>query len=558
MLTELRLEGLGVVAAATLPFGPGLTALTGETGAGKTMIVAGLGLLLGSKADSGIVRHGSDKAVVEGRWVVGEALAATVEELGGDLDDGEELTSRRQVGANGRSRANVGGVSVPVSTLAAVVGELATIHGQSGQMRLASSDRQREILDEYARPAALVGYRSDFAERRALAAKLDQLVAEATTRQREIELLRFGLEEINAVAPVAGEDQALATEATRLQDADELKSVAAAAQRAMSGDEDDFDVPSAVALLDEARKHVEELATRDQTAAELAQRMREAGYLLHDLASEVATYSADLVTDPLRLEAVAERRAALSGLTRRYGPELDDVIRWAADAVVRLEELDSADDTIDELRHKLAELDERLAGAAAAIHADRTAAATKLARAVQDELAALAMPHARLTFEVTSVEPGPHGSDKVELMFAANPGSTPAPLGKVASGGELSRVRLGLEVVLAEGTGGHTFVFDEVDAGVGGAVGLEIGSRLKRLASTNQVIVVTHLAQVAAYADQHFLISKSSDGEVTTSDVRPLAEDERTAELARMMSGAGDSAVGLDHAAELLQRAQVG
>lgn len=556
MLTELHLNGLGVVEDATVPLGPGLTALTGETGAGKTMIVAGLGLLLGAKADSGVVRHGNERAVVEGRWIVGPELAEQVAELGGDVDDGEELVCRRQVGANGRSRAVVGGAQVPVSTLAGTLTELATIHGQSEQIRLSSSERQREILDEYAKPVGLVQYRADLAERKQVAAELARLVEEESTRTREIELLRFGLEEINAVEPVDGEDHALATEALRLQDADHLKELAATAQRALSGDEDDFDAPSAVGLLDEARKSAEQLAERDETAAELADRIREASYTLHDIASEVASYATDLVTDPIRLEAVAERRAQLVALTRKYGPELSDVIDWARKAVERLGELEGADESIGRLTERVAELDERLARAAAGISEDRQRAADQLSEAVRAELAALAMPHARLEFQLTRTDLGPHGWDKVELMFTANPGSAPAPLGKVASGGELSRVRLALEVILAAQTGSHTYVFDEVDAGVGGAVGLEIGKRLKRLAAKSQVIVVTHLAQVAAYADAHFVIAKSSDGQVTTSDIRRLDDDERGAELARMMGGSGESEVGVEHATELLGRAR--
>lgn len=556
MLTELHLNGLGVVEDATVPLGPGLTALTGETGAGKTMIVAGLGLLLGAKADSTVVRHGNERAIVEGRWIVGPELAEQVAELGGDVDDGEELTCRRQVGANGRSRAIVGGVQVPVSTLAATLTELATIHGQSEQLRLSSSGRQREILDEYAKPVGLVQYRADLAERRELAAELARLVEEESTRIREIELLRFGLEEINAAEPVDGEDHALATEALRLQDADQLKELAAAGQRALSGDEDDFDAPSAVGLLDEARKSAEQLAERDETAAELADRIREASYTLHDIASEVASYAADLVSDPIRLEAVAERRAQLVALTRKYGPELSDVVEWARRAVTRLEELEGADESIGRLSERVAELDERLADAAQEISKDRQRGADELAKAVRAELAALAMPHARLEFHLTRVDLGPHGWDKVELMFTANPGSAPAPLGKVASGGELSRVRLALEVVLASRAGSHTYVFDEVDAGVGGAVGLEIGRRLKRLAAKSQVIVVTHLAQVAAYADVHFVIAKSNDGQVTTSDLRRIDDDERAAELSRMMGGSGESEAGVEHAAELLTRAR--
>jgi DNA repair protein RecN (Recombination protein N) len=553
MLTTLRLTAFGVVDEAALDLGPGLTALTGETGAGKTMIVSGLGHLLGARGDAGIVRRGADKAVVEGRWEVPPPLAERVRDLGGDVDD--ELVALRQVSAQGRSRAVLGGAGVPLSALGDVLGELATIHGQSGQVRLSTPERQRELLDARARPEELPRYRADFAERRSAAQELARLEAEAMERAREADMLRFGLDEIAAVEPHPGEDEALAAEQAKLMDLDELRALAGAAHEALSGSEVDYDAPSAVSLAGSARKSLDALAGRDDTARELSGRATELGMLAADLAADVAGYLADLVADPLRLQAIGERRAELAGLTRKYGATVDEVLAWAERSAARLGELVGTDERIVELRSRIAELDARLAADAAAITAARRQAATELAVAVKDELAALAMPHAELRFEVTDAALGPHGADRIELLFSANPGSEPAPLGKVASGGELSRVRLALEVVLAEGERGHTFVFDEVDAGVGGAVGLEIGRRLQRLAATSQVIVVTHLAQVAAFADHHFVIAKSSDGHLTTSGVRRLSDDERAAELARMMGGEARSEKGVQHAVELLDRA---
>ena len=558
MLTELRLNSLGVVAEAVLPLGPGLTALTGETGAGKTMIVAGLGLLLGARADASLVRNGQDRALVQGRWEVGEIMVKAVEALGGDLDDGVELATLRQVSSQGRSRATVGGAQVPVSTLAGLLAEVATIHGQSEQVRLSSPERQRELLDAFAAPAALEDYRRDFAEHRRITEELTRLEAEAMNRAREIDVLRFGLEEIATVNPQEGEDEALAAEAVRLADADDLKALAMTARGALSGSEEDLDAPSVLGLVGVARKALETLSERDPGATELARRITETNYLLTDLAQDVAGYAADLVADPLRQEAVADRRGQLATLTRKYGNDVAEVLEWAERATGRLAELDGADDRIEELRKRSAVLDEALDSAAARISRARKEAAGRLAKLASAELTALAMPHARLEFAVTKAPRGPHGADRIELVFTANPGSVPGPLGKIASGGELSRVRLALEVVLAGQSPGHTFVFDEVDAGVGGAVGLEIGRRLKRLAADGQVIVVTHLAQVAAFADQHFVIAKSSDGQVTTSDVTPLGEEERAAELARMMSGSGESDAGLRHAKELLRIARTG
>lgn len=551
MLTTLRLTAFGVVDGAELELGPGLTALTGETGAGKTMIVSGLGHLLGARADAGIVRRGADKAVVEGRWVVDDQVAGRVGDAGGDVEDGELITLR-QVGANGRSRAVVGGAGVPVSTLGELLSDIATIHGQSGQMRLSTPERQRELLDARARPAELPRYLESFAERRAAAAELDRLESEAMARAREADMLRFGLDEIADVAPQPGEDDALAAEQAKLMDLDELRRLAGGAHEALSGSETDYDAPSVVSLVGTSRKLLAELADRDETARELSSRATELGMLATDLAAEVAGYVDDLVADPLRLEAVGERRQQLAGLTRKYGASIDEVLAWSESSAARLADLDGSDERIGVLRQRIAELDEQLAADAAAISAARHRAADELATAVKAELAALAMPHAELRFDVTDAPIGPHGADRIELLFSANPGSDPAPLGKVASGGELSRVRLALEVILAEDERGHTFVFDEVDAGVGGAVGLEIGRRLQRLAATSQVIVVTHLAQVAAFADAHFVVAKASDGQVTTSGVRRLDDDEREVELARMMGGSPDSEAGVRHAAELL------
>lgn len=553
MLSSLKLTAFGVVDESTLELGRGLTALTGETGAGKTMIVSGLGHLLGARGDAGIVRRGAARAVVEGRWEVGEEVSARVRELGGDVDEGE-LVTLRQVSSQGRSRAVVGGAGVPVSTLADIIGEIATIHGQSGQIRLSNPDRQREILDEHAHPAELERYRGNFVERRQAAAELTDLESAAQARAREADMLRFGLNEISGIDPQPGEDETLAAEQTKLMDLDELRGLATEAHAALSGSETDYRDAGAVGLTGSARKALERLAERDQDAAALVARATELAMLTADLGADVAGYLDDLVADPLRLEAVSERRSALAGLTRKYGSTIDQVLAWSAEGATRLADLDSSDDRIGELRARIADLDERLTVDARSISAARHRAAGELAAAVQIELAALAMPHAQLLFDVTDAQLGPHGADRIELLFSANPGSAPAPLGKVASGGELSRVRLALEVVLATGEEGHTFVFDEVDAGVGGAVGLEIGRRLQRLAETSQVIVVTHLAQVAAFADAHFAVAKASDGQVTTSGVRLLDDEERAAELARMMGGDADSDTGISHARDLLRR----
>jgi len=554
VLTEIRIADLGVIGDATIEPGPGFTAVTGETGAGKTLIVTGLGLLAGAKADPRLIRAGAARAVMEARWRTGDGQAAALDDLGAELEDGEVLLSR-QLGPN-RSRMSIGGVQVPLGQAASLVGEWVTIHGQSEQLRLGTPERQLEVLDRYAGPAlteVLAGYRLDYAARQHAAAELHELVTRSQARARELDLLRFGLDEIEKVAPQPGEDAALAAETLRLQATDDLRQAAQAALIALAGDEDAYtEAADALGLASAARKALAAGVAKDAGLAPIADELAGAAAALADVASGLAGYLAGLDADPLRLEWIAGRRAELAHLTRKYGETVDEVLAWSAEAAVRVTELDAGDARISELRAEVERLDSRLAAAASELSRLRSAAADRLAGLVSAELAALAMPSAQLAFELTQRELGPNGADQVNLVFSANPGSTPGPLGKVASGGELSRVRLALEVVLATEATGETFVFDEVDAGVGGAVALEIGRRLARLAETCQVIVVTHLAQVAAFADRHYQVTKSDDGSVTTSGVARVEGEDRVEVLARMMGGLDSSESALAHARELL------
>ncbi|MGC4154993.1 MAG: DNA repair protein RecN [Propionicimonas sp.] len=554
MLAELRIVDLGVIGEASLEPSPGFTAVTGETGAGKTMIVTGLALLAGAKAEPRLVRSGAVRALVEGRFEVDPATGEAVAELGGEVEEGGVLVAR-QLSAS-RSRMTLGGAQIPAGAGQQLVGEWVTVHGQSEQLRLGTAERQREVLDAHAGAALaaeLEPYRERYERRRRLAAELDELTGLAQTRLRELDLLRFGLEEIARVDPQPGEDVALAAEARLLQSVDDVRLAVHTAMVALAGDEDFTDVPDVLGLAGAARKALVPAVAADASLSELATELEGASGVLADIASRLASYEAGLDADPRRLEWIAGRLAELQGLTRKYGQSIDEVLVYAAEAAARVAVLDSADDRIAELTAELAGADADLAARAGRISALRRAAAGELATSVQTELAALAMPRARLAFEVSDLpELGPYGGDQVTLLFSANPGSAPAPLAKVASGGELSRVRLALEVVLASATRGQTFVFDEVDAGVGGAVALEIGRRLARLAEHSQVIVVTHLAQVAAFADRHYVVSKADDGQVTTSGVRLVTADDRLAVLATMMGGLGSSESALAHARELL------
>ena len=554
MLGELRIVDLGVIGEASLEPSPGFTAVTGETGAGKTMIVTGLALLAGAKAEPRLVRSGANRALVEGRFEIDATTGAAVAELGGEVEQGGVLVSR-QLSA-GRSRMTLGGAQIPAGVGQQLVAEWVTVHGQSEQLRLGTAERQREVLDAHAGAALaaeLEPYRARYEQRRRLAAELAELTGLAQARLRELDLLRFGLEEIAGVDPQPGEDAALAAEARLLQSVDDVRLAVHTAVVALAGDDDFTDAPDALGLAGIARKALLPAVSADASLTELAGDLEVAAGVLADVASRLASYEAGLDADPLRLEWIAGRLAELQGLTRKYGASIDEVLAYAEESAARVAVLDSADDRIAELTAELAEADTELAARAGRISGLRRAAAGELAKAVEVELAALAMPRARLTFAVSALpELGPHGGDQVALLFSANPGSAPGPLAKVASGGELSRVRLALEVVLAGATRDQTFVFDEVDAGVGGAVALEIGRRLARLAEHSQVIVVTHLAQVAAFADRHYVVSKADDGRVTTSGVRLVTADDRLAVLATMMGGLESSDSALAHARELL------
>jgi DNA repair protein RecN (Recombination protein N) len=553
MITELHIADLGVINDATIDLHPGLTVVTGETGAGKTMIVSGLGLLLGGRADPKAVRRGSERARVEGRFKIESTeLAERLSKAGGELDD-DELIVARHITAAGRSRAYLGGAQVPASVCAELTAALVRIHGQAEQERLTEADSQRQLLDRFAGPAMLgllARYSDLWAEDRTARAELAQLRAEAQSRAREIDLLRFGLEEIERIAPTPGEDTALAAEAMRLQSADDLRDSAQSAVHALAGPEDE--AGGALAMLYAARKALDPAVSRDPESAKLGERLTEASYQLADLTSDLARYLDSLESQPGRLEQIAERRAQLSTLMRKYGTSCDEVLQWAAESAVRLTKLEHSDERIAVLANRVEGLRADLVSLAAVISAARRKAAEGFGDLVHVELAALAMPHAKLSFEVSEADLGPWGADRVDLLFAANPGSEPRSLGRVASGGELSRVRLALEVVLAADHEAVTMVFDEVDAGVGGRVAVEVGRRLARLAQHTQVVVVTHLAQVAAFADRHYVVIKSDDGQVTTSGVVQVADEDRTAELARMMAGLDTTESALAHAGELL------
>lgn len=555
MIRSVRIRGLGVIDETVLEPSSALTAVTGETGAGKTMVVTGIGLLLGDKADTGLVRHGCDRAVVEA--VLDTPDAGRVSELGGTVEDGEVICARHITSR--RSRALLGGAQVTASQLAHIVGDQVTIHGQSEQVRLVDAARQLDVVDRAAGDE-LAGHLSRHAqlwsEFRAASQRLQRLNEDRAGAEMEREVLTRRVGEVDAVDPKPHEDDDLIAEIAGLQAAQSIRESLNKADVLLNGVETSTGPqPGALALLEQAVHELDGTGDADPRAAELAERARQMSYALTDLAASVAGHAARAEADPQRLEELGGRLAAIQRLLRARTTTLDDLLESTAADRHRLAELDPGATDLDSLGQQVEQLRSELRRSADHMSAVRRRTAVRLAAEVRPELAALAMPHARLEFRVEPAPMGPRGADSVTIMLAANPGSDLAPLAKAASGGELSRVRLALEVVVAQPQVPQAFVFDEIDSGVGGAVGIEIGRRLRQLARRHQVIVVTHLAQVAAFADTHVVITKASDGAVTSSGLREVTGSEREIELSRMMSGMVDSESGLEHAHDLLREA---
>ena len=622
MLEEIRIRGLGVIDDATLELGPGLTVVTGETGAGKTMVVSGLYLLFGGRADPTRVRSGSGRAVVDGRLRLpsDSPVLARARDAGADVDEDGSLLLSRAIAVEGRSRAFLGGSAVPVGVLAELADAVLAVHGQSDQMRLLRPAEQRAALDRYAGgPVAelLDQHRAAFGRWQQLAADLADRTARVRELSREADLLRHGLAEIAAVRPEPGEDERLSAEATRLAHADALRVAAQTAHDVLAGDPADpgrDDVPDVAALLGVARHALAHELGTDAELGALEKRCAEVGYLAVDLAADLASYLERLDADPARLAEVEDRRAALKGLTRKYAETVDGVLAWAADAERRLSQLDVSEDALTALASERDAAEAEVAGVAVRLSSARAVAAEGFAAAVTAELAGLAMAQAAVQVELRRRPPspgvpalrlggefvtvGPEGVDEVEILLRPHAGAPALPIQKGASGGELSRVMLAVEVVFAGADPVPTMVFDEVDAGVGGRAAVEVGRRLARLARAHQVVVVTHLPQVAAYADRHIVVDKALEGAgwdaeldedeagegdgaaaghktsagdgaredavgararalglVTRSDVRTIADADRVRELARMLAGQDGSELGRAHAEELLAAA---
>lgn len=562
MIEEIHIRDLGVITDARLPLQPGLSVLTGETGAGKTMVVTALGMLLGARSDASSVRSGAKSALTEAvvRLPNSHPALTLAQDAGGSVEelDGEqsELLLARTVNASGRSRAHIGGCSAPIGTLADIGHTLVAVHGQSDQLRLKSAAAQRHALDSYAGEALtrLLGeYRTTYDRYRAAAAELKEVRENSRARALEAQTLRGALEEIDSVDPQEGEDTALKAESLKLMNVEALRTAAATASAALAGSEyAEGDEVNVLGLLDTARGALQHQAEADEELASLAHRLNEVLILSTDISSDLASYTASLDGEsPERLAHVQNRLAQLKNLTRKYGADITEVLDWAQASRARLNTLTDDPTRQENLEAELVTLRQKLGEQSQALLEARRGAARILAEAVSEELTALAMPNASLIVEVSEAEKfSPYGKDTVTFMLAPHKNAAPRPLGKGASGGELSRVMLALEVVLAEVDPVPTFIFDEVDSGVGGKAAIEIGRRLAMLAQHVQVLVVTHLPQVAAFADQHILVLKNDDASL--SKVQVLTDEQRVVELARMLAGHDQSEAAQEHARELL------
>ena len=552
MIENLSIRSLGVISSAQLELTKGFTAITGETGAGKTMLLTGLGLLLGERADSSVVRSGEKQLVVEGRIISADQnLHARLEELGAEVEAGEILINRI-VSSDGRSKAAIGGISVPVSVLNSVAQELVAVHGQSEQIRLRSLAKQRDALDAFGGEKllqALGAYSQVFQQFKELQQRLERLRSSSEQDAFRIERLKEQIAELERIAPVEAELQEVSAQLERLSNVESLRLAASEVYEIVAGEE--LDVRS---QLGRAKRTLE--SSSDPKLRDLAQQIADATAVVNEIALDISSYLTDLDADPQTLDALQRRKAELTALERKYGSTSDELSQLLPSLQAELLDLDSSDEQLEKLEIQLAATESHLAKAASQLSELRISAAEKLAKSVSEELAKLAMADAKLSISVSpSGEFDSFGADRVEFLLMNHAGSEPRPLSKGASGGELSRIMLAIELVLAGKQPLPTMIFDEVDAGVGGAAAVELGRRLKKLAESTQVIVVTHLPQVAAFADQQIQIFKDQSGGVSASSVRVLSSEERVKELARMLSGSSESEVALSHAKELLSQA---
>lgn len=566
-LEEISIRNLGIIDQSTLELGSGLNVLTGETGAGKTMILTALALVLGGKSDSALVRTGSERLIASAQFnlpTITADLREIAENSGSDISDGS-LILTRTVNSDGKSKAVAGGTTVPAATLANFADQLVEIHGQAANHQIVKPARQRELLDRYAGAklsVALATYQGEFASYNDLKARIKAALDSASKRDREIGDLEEFLQGWQKLKAVRGEYSETTNQIARLSSVEDLRAASAGATEALTDE-----TSGALTVLGAARRFLDLAKGKDSKLDEIATSIAEGIFLIDDAAREIASYLTALEADPGKLDSLQSRKAEINSFLKKYGSTGsadEDLVLLAARAKGAKEaiaDLNGGEDRIRELQAELSAIKKNLVASAKNLTEIRTSASLSLSKSVTSEIAALAMPHTVFSIAITSADYNGSlkesdftnlGCDEIAMQIQGHIGAPLIALGKGASGGEMSRIMLALEVVLAQTHPVGTYIFDEVDAGVGGKAAIEVGRRLAALAKHTQVIVVTHLPQVAAWADTHFVVKKSSDGSISQSDVTKLEDRARVEEIARMLAGLEDSASAQEHAAELL------
>jgi DNA repair protein RecN (Recombination protein N) len=558
-LRELTIRNLGVIDTAEIEFKSGLTVLTGETGAGKTMVLTALNLILGGKSDSDFVRSGQERLIVSGKFQIGEALSLVVEDAGGIVEENEVIINR-SVTNQGKSKISLGGAVSSATQVSEMAQELIEIHAQASSARLSKGSVQLELLDSFAGHENLVSdYSTDFEEHLNLRKRVAELERQLSVRDLEIAKLEAIVKDFERVKPQPGEIAELENEINKLGAVEELNTGIIQALAAIDSEEN-----SAISALGLSKKLLENLKGKDSALDSLIEDQSESIYGLVEVTGKIERYLSGLEADPARFDFLQLRKSELLGLVKKYGTgsnrdiAYENLLAEAEDASSRLADLQGGDLRLEELKSQSKEKFEELQSSAKKLSVSRAIFAGKLSEAITKELALLAMASAKLIVsvlksdETESKNYSASGLDEVSFLFTSHSEGKPLPLAKGASGGELSRVMLAVEVVLAKNSPVGTYIFDEVDAGVGGKAAVEVGKRLALLAKNSQVIVVTHLAQVATWADNHLVVTKSESGSVTQSNIIEVTGNERRKEIARLLSGQDESISAQEHAGELL------
>ena len=556
-LEEISIRSLGVIESSNIEFKTGLTVLTGETGAGKTMVLTALGLVLGSKSDADLVRAGSERAVITGKFSIPKNLAHEISASGGEVDQ-DSVVITRTVSSEGKSRVLVGGAVSSVAAVAAFAPTLVEIHAQSSSSKLTKPTVARELLDRFA-GVDLIGYQKHYLQYQQIISRIQELTLQLSQADKEISLLTELADEFTKLSPKSGELLEIENQIGKLGSVEQLNQVLAQSLNLF----EDEDI-SALNLLQQIRKSLDQIKGKDSALDKIIDLFTENLLNLQDIGGDLTSYLANLEADPARFAALQERKAALNSLLKRYGKGSDRDIAYeqllidGQGARDKIADLSGGSERIIQLQKEADLQFVELKQAALALSKARKNGADKLSNLVTNEIKNLSMPNSQFIIEQTMADADVAknytlaGLDEISILFAAHTGASPLPLNKVASGGELSRVMLALEVVIAEAEPVGTYIFDEVDAGVGGKAAVEVGRRLAKLAKSAQVIVITHLAQVAVWADNHLVVKKSENGSVTQSDVIEMSVEARKVEIARMLSGQEDSQTAQEHATELL------